>query len=84
LRTIQDEVNEDGDFMFPSISKNALKSRFDGYISFVKLHSSVSRGNMGFVEEFPRLLKRMNASMLVTSLLIVQKGMGCVYLVVVK
>jgi hypothetical protein len=56
LRTIQDEVDEDGDFMFPSISKNALKSRFDGYISFVKLHSSVSKGNMGFDEELPSAL----------------------------
>jgi hypothetical protein len=56
LKTIQDEVDEDGDFMFPSISKNALKSRFDGYISFVKQHRHISKGNMGFDEESPSAL----------------------------
>jgi hypothetical protein len=56
LKTLQDEVDEDGDFLFPSISKNALKSRFDGYISFVKLHRQVSKGNMGFDEESPSAL----------------------------
>jgi hypothetical protein len=56
LRTIQDEVDKDGDFIFPSISKNAFKSRFDGYISFVKLHRSISKGNMGFDKKSPSAL----------------------------
>lgn len=53
LEAVKSEKDENGILIFPTLSMNAMKDRWEDYKSFVRFHREAVKGNKGFDDNAP-------------------------------